>query len=391
MNKIGTVERNNNVRDIIAEYGRYIVLMHNKPMMWGMFTFLVVQLSGCGATVDSDTPGFSGTPTDTLYTADVLSLPDGEMILDVSSVCFDSEGSIYFLDRLQCRIEKFDPDGHHIRSISQKGDGPGEISSPNGFAVLGNDKLLVIDSSSMRCHIFSTDGEYLGSSTAWESSVPGDIHALGDSSYVGTAFNVLHGDQGVSISCTIGRYTSSSEPDVNYFTRSWNWTPESSHIIYEDYERILYTASSDNRFFLVPDAGEYLVQVYGTEGEILHNLQRSDLQRVLKPDSVIDLERELFERHAVQDQAYAGGYDPDEHYPLIRSLGVDSQGNLWVQRGDTHPQVIFDVWDPDGEPLKTVIVGGTYPDQIEKCRVGSGGIIAYTQDSGSGMVLFSLK
>ena len=351
-----------------------------------LFALSVLPIGCGGAAPESDV----STPTDTLRILDTLTVADAGMILDVSSICYDSEGNTYFFDRVQSRIEKFDSHGAYVRSIGRRGEGPGEISVPGGFTVLGNDRLLVNDNGSMTSLLFSTEGDYLGAPISWRSSVPWDIHAMGDSSFVGTMLNVENGENGVSISFDVHRYTASSEPEVCYFSKEWNWSPETSHLLYEDIERILYTASPDNRFFIAPDAGEYLVQVCDSEGSLLHLLQRSDLQRVPKPDSIIDFEREVFEGRAAQDQGYTGGYSPDEYYPLIRSLGVDAQGNLWVQRGDSHPRVTFDVWAPDGGLLKSVVLADAPEEVIEKCAVGSGGITAFTEDTGDGMVLFSL-
>lgn len=354
---------------------------------------ITILLTGCKESENTNIHGYSSGSIvkDTLFVVDTLVIASGKPILDISSVCFDSEGNIYFLDRIMCRIEKFDQAGNHVRSVSQRGNGPGEISSPSGFTVLNDDRLLVTDNASMRGLLFSTEGEFLGFPITWESSVPGDVHAIGDSSFVGTIFFIDQTDQEILISCIIGRFTASPEAELCYYRREWPWSPENSHKIYEDYERILYTACQCHNFYLVPDAGDYLVQVFDRNGDLYHTLQRTDLERVPKPDSVISFEKEVFERRAVQDQAYTGGYTPYPYYTLIRSLGVDSQGNLWVCRGDSYPLVTFDVWNKDGEMLRTVFVDSSVTDVIEKCTAGSGGIVAYTQNSSGELTLFTLN
>jgi hypothetical protein len=348
-------------------------------------------ICGCGAAnSESNISKYSYVSLDTLYIVDTLQTFCEDPILDVSSVCFDGEGSIYYLDRFYCRIEKFNPEGNHVRSISRRGHGPGEISVPTGFTILNDDRLMVVDNASMRCLFFSPQGDFLGSSISWGSSVPNDIHAIGDSSFVGTVFSIEQVEQGVLIACNVSLFTASSEPDVTYYRREWCWSPESSHIMYEEYERIIYTADSNYNFYLVPDAGNYVIQMYDVYGNIKGTIERSDLTRVEKPEDVIDLEKEAFERRASQDQAYAGGYEPDPHYALIRGLGVADDGLLWVCRGDMYPTVVFDIWDHTGEIVKTVYIDPSLPVVFESCTVGTGGIVGYIQNSNGTLTLYLL-
>jgi hypothetical protein len=40
-----------------------------------------------------------------------------------------------------------------------------------------------------------------------------------------------------------------------------------------------------------------------------------------------------------------GGYQPSEYEQIISLAGIDSAGNIWVQRYDSGEDYSFDIWD----------------------------------------------
>jgi len=352
-----------------------------------------MYLCGCSSQ-NQVSQEYSFQPTaapDTITIDCAFEIPDSVRFYEVTYISVDELGDTYILDGTECCIHKFNHEGYYLYAISQRGNGPGEISSPAGFTVLNNNRLIVIDNSTMRCEAFSTDGEYLGELLEWTMFVPNDICAIADSSFVGSVFSYNSSEDGMVITCDICRYRDIEEPEILYYTRDWNWSPENSHKIYEEYGRVLYTGDIGGMFYLVPDTREYRVQMYDLDGSLHGVLTRSDLTRVAKQDSIIVLEKELFEHYAVQDQAYTGGYEPDPSYPLIRSIGVDSLGRLWVGRGDIHPEVVFDVWKPDGESVKSVYVSAAIMPVIDEYVVNRGGIVGYYQSVEGDISFYSAR
>lgn len=359
-----------------------------------MCTFTAcMYLCGCNPQ-NQASQEYSFQPTaapDTIAVDCVFEIPDSVRFYEVACISVDDLGNTYVLDGIGCCIHKFNPEHNYLYSISQRGNGPGEISSPTGFTVLNNNRLIVIDNGTMKCEAFTTDGEYLGDILEWTMFVPNDICAIEDSSFIGSVFSFRSSDDGMVITCDICRYRDSEEPEVLYYTRDWNWSPENSHEIYEEYRRVLYAGDISGMFYLVPDTREYRVQIYGLDSSLNGVLTRSDLTRVAKQDSIIVLEKELFEHYAAQDQAYTGGYEPDPFYPLIRSIGVDSLGRLWVGRGDMHPEAVFDVWKPDGESVKSVYVSAAMMPVIDEYIVDKGSIIGYHQSVEGDISFYSVR
>jgi hypothetical protein len=80
------------------------------------------------------------------------------LIGEPQSIAVDSKGVIYLLDAHGPVIRAYGPDGVHIRDIGRDGEGPGEYSSPDGIAVLGNGRLLVRDPPNARITVFDSLG-----------------------------------------------------------------------------------------------------------------------------------------------------------------------------------------------------------------------------------------
>ncbi|WP_276130742.1 6-bladed beta-propeller [Balneola vulgaris] len=76
-------------------------------------------------------------------------------------VVANSEGDIYVADERQGSVLVFDKEGSYIKSIGNKGRGPGEFSKISEMAILPNDEVLVFDFFQRRFTTFSNKGEVL--------------------------------------------------------------------------------------------------------------------------------------------------------------------------------------------------------------------------------------
>lgn len=73
----------------------------------------------------------------------------------------DNDGTIYVLDGRDSNIKVFDASGKHIRSIGQKGQGPGELDMPRTLSINRKNEELAVFELSRRISVFSLDGVFL--------------------------------------------------------------------------------------------------------------------------------------------------------------------------------------------------------------------------------------
>jgi hypothetical protein len=79
----------------------------------------------------------------------------------VRNVAVDATGNIYVLDAAIAGVLVYDPEGRHLRTIGQRGEGPGELSNPWGMAMLPDARLLVRDFRLGRINVYSAEGDPL--------------------------------------------------------------------------------------------------------------------------------------------------------------------------------------------------------------------------------------
>ncbi|MGB9893865.1 MAG: 6-bladed beta-propeller, partial [Candidatus Saccharicenans sp.] len=84
---------------------------------------------------------------------------DQNYLFNVPSCLEVSAKEIFVLDTMNHRIQVFDLDGHFLRSIGQRGKGPGEFNSPEGLFVDREKGLLfVADTRNLRLQLLEFSG-----------------------------------------------------------------------------------------------------------------------------------------------------------------------------------------------------------------------------------------
>lgn len=79
-----------------------------------------------------------------------------------TNLALASDGSLYIADGYgNARIHKFSPDGRHLFSWGEPGDGPGEFHVPHGIDVGPDGTVIVADRENSRLQFFSPDGRFL--------------------------------------------------------------------------------------------------------------------------------------------------------------------------------------------------------------------------------------
>ena len=80
----------------------------------------------------------------------------------VRDVDFDTQGNIYVVDLNKHQVLVFSENGQYLRHFGQRGQGKGELGSPEGICVNG-DYVYVAENSNDRVSVFRTSGEFVQS------------------------------------------------------------------------------------------------------------------------------------------------------------------------------------------------------------------------------------
>ncbi|MDE2879383.1 6-bladed beta-propeller [Candidatus Palauibacter soopunensis] len=325
-----------------------------------------------------------------------------EMFGYVSDVAFDADGTLFILDDLAGHIVVIDSAGDFVRTIANKGDGPGELVQPIAIAVLRDGRIAVNDIGKPGIQLFRRDGEFLdGVPFGPVEGMPGSpIYALPDHSLlspelIGFSASTMTGaDEGRPIT----RFRLDGSRDVFY--AAWDDPPPpgfesgegapGARIVTSPIEAFTLPLSlgvlRDGRIALADSIG-YRIKLLDASGRVTDLLERplapvpvtgairdaerqrrlealrsrdggtASVQQVGGPPGAVSPEarrnamREALRRTGdrIRDMVF-----PAE-IPVIANVAVDWNDRVWIQRsappGETGPT---DVLAADGRYLGTI-------------------------------------
>ncbi len=324
---------------------KYIILI-------SVFCLVAVFSSGCGE------PGVWQEPFPerlTISVVDSIGIEMGDSCYVLGAIA-DAEvtpsGTILLLDRSARLIRQFSSDGIHLSNMSRSGSGPGELSSPMEISVMPDGMIMIMDFRKVAVVVLSEQGEPLHDLTDWGLIVPTSLASLSDNRMAAlnlkfdmvdseplivmqpSVFSILDG------SLLLSLYSDTlTDSEFEEALASLNGLMGSTVVVSDGGSRIFYCHKS---------ASTYEILCWDSEGNDLFSASISIPPVEKTPQEILDeTEYSRMQFAALGASALPEGFEPDPFYTLVENLGVDSDGNLWVQRG-TEAQPVFDVFDTDG-------------------------------------------
>ena len=147
----------------------------------------------------------------------------------------DESGSVFIADAQEWRIKVFDQSGSYLKSIGNRGQGPGEFMHVTALGFTPDGRLLILDVRSRRTSLFTADGEFL-ESYPWRSRHV-RLFWIDDSSYLSDEY-VSGGESIADRRLLIKEYGFDGEEIRSwgefvmekFFTLSEGWDPPPSAI-----------------------------------------------------------------------------------------------------------------------------------------------------------------
>lgn len=326
---------------------------------------LILVLMACGNSEPSVTesdidPVEPGTPM-LHVTAEIgVELGDSNFVFGViQDVDFTENGNLAVLDTQKKKVSLFSPDGGFLGNFGGEGEAPGEFLNPRGLACLNDGRIAVTDPFSREVEVFDSDLQHAETVTNFTTRAPFVISAAG------TGFAGEQGgfnrDAGI-LTTSVALWEGNTDTIHVFFENEDDFSPENM------IQRIMMpqaglVSDRSNLYYSAPVSEEYVVSVYPLDGSEMYNLTFPGYAPVVKSDEDLEEDIQAYE-YRMQGMAASGRggrlaattYEPPAYYYATGSMGVDAEGNVWVQRGwESNPT--FDLF-PSGatEPVETVIV-----------------------------------
>lgn len=401
---------------------------------------LPLALAGCGGdggpvTAGLDSPDVPLAPdVEDVYTVGVLDGEAWEMFGSVRGVAFGRDGSLFILDNDAGHVIVLDPAGEFLRTISNKGEGPGELNQAVGVAMLADGRIVVNDMG-RGIKVFGRDGASLQEAGfTFETGMPGpQLYAMPDHSLLsagimsgGLAALMGGEEEPEPEGRPIGRFRLDGTQEE--FHLAWAPPPAEETETAAGNVRMIMSAMEafpvplsfgvlrDGRVVLADSVG-YRIKILDASGRLTGTLERP-IPPVAVTDDIRDAERER--RLAALEEGVSGGGgggggsvqivmtgtvsagagagrsfsgpDPEamrrmrqdrienmifaDEVPVISRLAVDGSDRIWVQRsalmGEPGPT---DILGADGQYFGTIA-----PDGLRiPAAFGPDGLLAYIE------------
>ncbi|HEX6589985.1 MAG TPA: 6-bladed beta-propeller [Longimicrobiales bacterium] len=286
---------------------------------------------------------------------------------DVRDIEVDALGRVWVLDAQQKRVEVFERDGRHVRTVGRPGSGPGEFEYPIGLELDPLGRVWVLDPRNTRYSVFDSAGVLVAShrreSTytpwVWEGGISDDGRVY-DTSVI---YEAAPPGRDVLI-----------ERDTAGAVRDTIELPRFEQAVYEVRVNgtLMQTVSvpftprldwelADDGTFWSGVSDDYRLVQQSIAGDTLRIIEKE-----WTPVAVPAEERDAWlAQDWVEDLRRQGAdIDPGRvpaHKPAWGGFWLDDRGYVWVVAtppADTaQDSVAFDIFDPEGRYLGAVSLG----------------------------------
>ncbi|MBN1435241.1 hypothetical protein JW921_10810 [Candidatus Fermentibacterales bacterium] len=352
-----------------------------------LLTMTPLLLIACGEEGIESTTSLSGVlspDTIAIAIADTIGVEFGDSTLVfglVADAQYLPSGEIAVLDVMKACVQVFSPEGRETRRVGRRGAGPGELQIPVSLAVLPGGGLAVNDLVGGKLVFYDPDGVVLDEVTGYFPAPPELLEALDDTTLAAMFIRIEMGEDGITGSIELGRFSTDSEPELVYAEYPMSLDmPEGPGESRPDPE-FDFACGLDGTVYLAERSDSmFVLKGFDCEGNLVLDVAR-EVDRVRIPEEERGDEASISVMIG-EDGAHASTEvhpDPAEFRTVVESIGVDADGNIWLQienTGETH----FRVLDPSGELLAVALLSD--PRALRDCHfsVNRYGMLAFEPD-----------
>lgn len=268
---------------------------------------------------------------------------DEQMFQSINTMDVDEEGFIYILDEQAGNIKVFDSDGHFLKSIGKKGQGPGEFGLPISLALLPGNKIVVNDMGQRKLLFFDKGGNYLE-----QISLADKFLFLGPVITADGQMIAMHTVPSEKPETFLNKFSPQLDPILTFTSVHIERPPVADIFVAFHMSRLMWNVTPDGRVIWadIKDPA-YLLHEHDLQGELIRKITKE-----FDPIPVTAEDRERLLDKAFGDNPARDQWDvrfPDI-FPPLRGISCDDEGRLFVrryEREENGPGELYDIFDED--------------------------------------------
>ncbi len=277
-------------------------------------------------------------------------LSDQNGISFFHSIKKDEKGDLYFLDKTNVKIYKFNSKGEFIKSFLNKGFGPEELSRIYKFKIINN---MVICSNRNKFCCFDLNGNFIREKKLKIQTIELLDH-IDDKRYI-TTHNIYDNNKKIGISCVLKQDNKilkdiykRIENNIGYsslklqdkiFTYVGGTSP-----------RIEYLYNSNNDFIYCCHNFDYKIYLINLEGKIKKVIHKDYKPIKITKDEFKKMAEEF--RRMGWPMHYRKAFlknPPEKNYPVIYRVRILPYGFIGILRPISSAEEVIDVFNSKGE------------------------------------------
>ena len=289
-------------------------------------------------------------PKEPLYGGNVFKL-EGELTIGVSEgkeeymfsrisgIAVDNTERLYVLDYKEAHIRVFSKNGAYLKTVGQRGEGPGEMASPYSISINRNNEIMVQDLNNRRMMFYSTKGDHLRSLSTAKMIIVG--------SKIDSESNIICL---VSTNSPVGQVIELRKYDseLNYLISFYSFSRPKRGSTYNPFMPELCWTVSENDQIVCGYPESYEFQVFNHDGKLLRRVIREYRPVKITQDEIEEIKRGLPGPMKIEAPAYHSAY---------QGLCIDDEGMIYVQtweKAENRTGYFVDVFDAEGKYMTKI-------------------------------------
>ena len=296
----------------------------------------------------SESPKYNTTEFITLEEIHKINVDEFEeyYIYKVESMDADNDANLYVLDRFECTITVFDKNGKFIRTMSRRGQGPGELENPESISI--NNGKIYIYQDGKGIKILNLQGKYIDFflipiGNYYVIKAYDDCVLTVNKKYVETWLNINH---------ILQAFSNDFSNIMTIAECSYKDDPEKLLLLHP----ILVAMNSKQNVYFPESFEEYKINVYSLEGDIIKSFGRK-YKRIPYSKQV----REWIYEDQKRSRPLSKPKELTKYPPVFRYILFDDRDYIWVVVGEWSADCglsssivsTVDIFNEDGEFLYT--------------------------------------